>query len=70
MRMVTKKKAYYVEEKSYDLVDLNEMELNVLQVAMTRYRDILTEQVNKKGYIEERFQVVEEIISKLDFEEE
>ena len=68
--MVTKKKAYYVEEKSYDLVDLNEMELNVLQVAMTRYRDILTEQVNKKGYIEERFQVVEEIISKLDFEEE
>jgi hypothetical protein len=70
MRMVTKKKAYYVEEKSYDLVDLNEMELNVLQVAMTRYRESLVQQVNKKGYIEERFQVVEEMISKLDFEEE
>ena len=70
MRMVTKKKAYYVEEKSYDLVDLNEMELNVLQVAMTRYRESLVQQVNKKGCIEERFQVVEEMISKLDFEEE
>jgi hypothetical protein len=68
--MVTKKKAYYVEEKSYDLVDLNEMELNIVQVAMTMYRDSLVQQVNKSGYIEERFQVVEEIINKLDFEEE
>jgi hypothetical protein len=68
--MVTKKKAYYVEEKSYDLVDLNEMELNIVQVAMTMYRDSLVQQVNKSGYIEERFQMVEEIINKLDFEEE
>ena len=70
MRMVTKKKAYYVEEKSYDLVDLNEMELNIVQVAMTMYRESLVQQVNKSGYIEERFQMVEEIINKLDFEEE
>jgi|TARA_R110000868_G_scaffold362518_1_gene624674 hypothetical protein len=68
--MVTKKKAYYVEEKSYDLVDLNEMELNIVQVAMTMYRESLVQQVNKSGYIEERFQMVEEIINKLDFEEE
>jgi hypothetical protein len=68
--MVTKKKAYYVEEKSYDLVDLNEMELNIVQVAMTMYRESLVQQVNKSGYIEERSQVVEEIINKLDFEEE
>jgi hypothetical protein len=67
--MVTKKKAYYVEEKSYDLVDLNEMELNIVQVAMTMYRESLVQQVNKSGYIEERFQMVEEIINKLDFEE-
>jgi hypothetical protein len=70
VRMVTKKKAYYVEEKSYDLVDLNEMELNIVQVAMTMYRESLVQQVNKSGYIEERFQMVEEIINKLDFEEE
>jgi hypothetical protein len=70
VRMVTKKKAYYVEEKSYDLVDLNEMELNIVQVAMTMYRESLVQQVNKSGYIEERSQVVEEIINKLDFEEE
>jgi hypothetical protein len=68
--MVTKKKAYYVEEKSYDLVDLNEMELNIVQVAMTMYRESLVQQVNKSGYIEERFQMIEEIINKLDFEEE
>ena len=68
--MVTKKKAYYVEEKSYDLVDLNEMELNIVQVAMTMFRESLVQQVNKSGYIEERFQMVEEIINKLDFEEE
>jgi hypothetical protein len=70
VRMVTKKKAYYVEEKSYDLVDLNEMELNIVQVAMTMYRESLVQQVNKSGYIEERFQMIEEIINKLDFEEE
>jgi hypothetical protein len=68
--MVTKKKAYYVEEKSYDLVDLNEMELNIVQVAMTMYRESLVQQVNKSGYIEERFQMVEEMISRLCFEEE
>jgi hypothetical protein len=46
------------------------MELNIVQVAMTMYRESLVQQVNKSGYIEERSQVVEEIINKLDFEEE
>ena len=63
MQMITK-------ERSYDLLELSEVELNVIQCAMSRYQISLTEQVNKRGYIEERFQVVEEMISKLDFEEE
>ena len=68
--MVTKKKSYYVEEKSYDIVDLNELELNVVQVALERYRESLAQQVNKSGFIEERSQVVDEMISRLCFEEE
>ena len=70
MRMLTKKKSYYVEEKSYDIVDLNELELNVVQVALERYRESLAQQVNKSGFIEERSQVVDEMISRLCFEEE
>ena len=70
MRMLPKKKSYYVEEKSYDIVDLNELELNVVQVALERYRESLAQQVNKSGFIEERSQVVDEIISRLCFEEE
>jgi hypothetical protein len=70
MRMLPRKKSYYVEEKSYDLVDLNELELNVLQVALEIYRESLVQQVNKSGYIKERSQVVDEIISRLCFEEE
>jgi hypothetical protein len=68
--MLTKKKSYYVEEKSYDIVDLNELELNVVQVALERYRESLAQQVNKSGFIEERSQVVDEMISRLCFEEE
>ena len=69
MRMLPRKKSYYVEEKSYDLVDLTELELNVVQVALERYRESLVQQVNKSGYIKERSQVVDEMISRLDFEE-
>ena len=63
MQMITK-------ERSYDLLELSEMELNVIQCAMSRYQISLTEQVNKRGYIEERLGLVEDMVIKLDFEEE
>jgi len=62
MQMITK-------ERSYDLLELSEVELNVIQCAMSRYQMLLTEQVNKRGYIEERLGFVEDMITKLDFEE-
>ena len=62
MQMITK-------ERSYDLLELSEMELNVIQCAMSRYQISLTEQVNKRGYIEERLGLVEDMVIKLDFEE-
>jgi len=63
MEMITK-------ERSYDLLELSELELNVIQSAMSRYQILLTEQVQKKGYIEERLGLVEDMVTKLDFEEE
>jgi hypothetical protein len=63
MQMITKK-------RSYDLLELSELELNVIQSAMSRYQILLTEQVQKKGYIEERLGLVEDMVTKLDFEEE
>ena len=63
MQMITK-------ERSYDLLELSELELNIIQCAMSRYRISLTEQVQKKGFIEERLGFVEDMITKLDFEEE
>ena len=62
MQMITKK-------RSYDLLDLSDMELNIIQSAMSRYQMLLTDQVNKRGYIEERLGFVEDMITKLDFEE-
>ena len=62
MQMITK-------ERSYDLLELSEVELNVIQCAMSRYQISLTEQVNKRGYIEERLGLVEDMVIKLDFEE-
>tara|TARA_R110000796_G_scaffold78068_4_gene174412 strand:- start:520 stop:723 length:204 start_codon:yes stop_codon:yes gene_type:complete len=61
--MITKK-------RSYDLLDLSDMELNIIQSAMSRYQMLLTDQVNKRGYIEERLGFVEDMITKLDFEKE
>tara|TARA_R110000744_G_scaffold282931_1_gene394507 strand:+ start:236 stop:424 length:189 start_codon:yes stop_codon:yes gene_type:complete len=61
--MITKK-------RSYDLLELSELELNIIQSAMSRYQISLTDQVNKRGYIEERLGFVEDMITKLDFEEE
>ena len=63
MQMITK-------ERSYDLLELSELELNVIQCAMSRYQMSLTEQVQKKGYIEERLGLVDDMVIKLDFEEE
>ena len=63
MQMITKK-------RSYDLLELSELELNIVQSAMSRYQISLTDQVNKRGYIEERLGFVEDMITKLDFEEE
>ena len=63
MQMITK-------ERSYDLLELSELELNIIQSAMSRYQISLTDQVNKRGYIEERLGFVEDMITKLDFEEE
>ena len=63
MQMITKK-------RSYDLLELSELELNVIKSAMSRYQILLTEQVQKKGYIEERLGLVEDMVTKLDFEEE
>jgi len=63
MEMITK-------ERSYDLLELSEMELNIIQSAMSIYQMSLTDQVNKRGYIEERLNSVEEMVIKLDFEEE
>ena len=63
MQMITK-------ERSYDLLELSELELNIIQSAMSRYQISLTEQVNKRGYIEERLGLVEDMVIKLDFEEE
>ena len=63
MQMITKK-------RSYDLLELSELELNIIQSAMSRYQMSLTDQVNKRGYIEERLNSVEEMVIKLDFEEE
>ena len=62
MQMITKK-------RSYDLLDLSDMELDIIQSAMSRYQMLLTDQVNKRGYIEERLGFVEDMITKLDFEE-
>tara|TARA_R110000787_G_scaffold12312_1_gene39876 strand:+ start:488 stop:730 length:243 start_codon:yes stop_codon:yes gene_type:complete len=62
MQMITK-------ERSYDLLELSEVELNVIQCAMSWYQVKLTDQVNKRGYIEERLNFVEEMVTKLDFEE-
>tara|TARA_R110000851_G_scaffold1344_1_gene4951 strand:- start:51 stop:239 length:189 start_codon:yes stop_codon:yes gene_type:complete len=58
------------KERSYDLLELSELELNIIQSAMSRYQMSLTDQVNKRGYIEERLGFVEDMITKLDFEEE
>ena len=63
MQMITNK-------RSYDLLELSELELNIIQSAMSRYQISLTDQVNKRGYIEERLGFVEDMITKLDFEEE
>jgi len=63
MQMITKK-------RSYDLLDLSDMELDIIQSAMSRYQMLLTDQVNKRGYIEERLGFVEDMITKLDFEKE
>ena len=63
MQMITK-------ERSYDLLELSEMELNIIQSAMSIYQMSLTEQVQKKGYIEERLGLVDDMVIKLDFEEE
>ena len=63
MQMITNK-------RSYDLLELSELELNIIQSAMSRYQMSLTDQVNKRGYIEERLGFVEDMITKLDFEEE
>jgi hypothetical protein len=62
MQMITK-------ERSYDLIELSELDLNIIQCAMSWYQVKLTEQVNKKGYIEERLNCVEEMVDKLNFEE-
>ena len=62
MQMITK-------ERSYDLLELSEVELNIIQSAMSWYQVKLTDQVNKRGYIEERLNFVEEMVTKLDFEE-
>lgn len=62
MQMITK-------ERSYDLLELSELELNIIQCAMSRYQISLTEQVQKKGFIEERLGFVSDMITKLDFEE-
>ena len=51
MQMITK-------ERSYDLIGLSELDLNIIQCAMSWYEVKLTEQVNKKGYIEERVNCV------------
>ena len=63
MQMITK-------ERSYDLLGLSELDLNIIQCAMSWYQVKLTDQVNKRGYIEERLGFVEDMITKLDFEEE
>jgi len=63
MQMITKK-------RSYDLLDLSDMELNIIQSAMSWYQVKLTDQVNKKGYIEERLNCVEEMVDKLNFEKD
>ena len=63
MQMITK-------ERSYDLLELSEVELNIIQSAMSWYQVKLTDQVNKRGYIEERLNFVEEMVTKLDFEKE
>jgi len=63
MQMITKK-------RSYDLLELSEVELNIIQSAMSWYQVKLTDQVNKRGYIEERLNFVEEMVTKLDFEKE
>ena len=55
MQMITKK-------RSYDLLDLSDMELNIIQSAMSRYQMLLTDQVNKRGYIEERLGFVQIIL--------
>jgi hypothetical protein len=62
MQMITK-------ERSYDLIGLSELDLNIIQCAMSWYQVKLTDQVNKKGYIEERLNCVEEMVDKLNFEE-
>ena len=62
MQMITK-------ERSYDLIGLSELDLNIIQSAMSWYQVKLTDQVNKKGYIEERLNCVEEMVDKLNFEE-
>ena len=63
MQMITK-------ERSYDLLGLSELDLNIIQCAMSWYQVKLTDQVNKRGYIEERLNFVEEMVTKLDFEKE
>ena len=59
-----------IKKRSYDLLDLSDMELDIIQSAMSRYQMLLTDQVNKRGYIEERLGFVEDMITKLDFEKE
>lgn len=63
MQMITKK-------RTYDLLKLSEMELNIIQSAMSMYQMSLTDQVQKKDYIEERLVHVEGMVTKLIFEEE
>jgi len=77
MRMVTKKKCFYVEEKAYDLVDMDELQLNIVQCAMTMYQEhLLDYYINiddtllKDSKIKERADITKKIISKLDFEKE
>ena len=63
MEMITK-------ERSYDLLELSELELNLIQCAMSRYQMSLTDQVSKRGYIEELLGIIEGMEIKLYFEEE
>ena len=65
-----KKMQIIIKKRSYDLLDLSDMELDIIQSAMSRYQMLLTDQVNKRGYIEERLGFVEDMITKLDFEKE